>query len=145
MSSQNCSHHSPLVCSGMKQLKLPKNKKIKKKKGERQFRAQKMVLKETLTSHCGSKSCRLEVPAAQRGRTQRKHATVAVVSNPVPNQPQLTINENDGWEYTSLRCRMTLIFPGLLTFDQNPKAPFPLFMEVFWIYGRSGAIAALSQ
>lgn len=40
---------------------------------------------------------------------------------------------------------MPLIFPRLLTFAQNPKAPQPLFMEVCWIYGQSGAVGALSQ
>lgn len=39
---------------------------------------------------------------------------------------------------------MPLIFPELLTFAQNPKALLPLFMEVCWIYGRSGTLAALS-
>lgn len=36
-------------------------------------------------------------------------------------------------------------FHDCLLFAQNPEAPLPLLMDVCWIYGRSGAIGALSH
>lgn len=117
----------------MKRLRLPS-----KLRGIPAHKTQ--VLKVNLASHLQSGATHFAA-----GTTQRKHAAAAVVSKPVPNQPWLTINENYDWECTSLRCRTPLIFPQLLTFAQNPKAPCLLFMEVCWIYGQSGAVGELPQ